>query len=904
MPITNIQPMPKPKIPNSRKAALEHRKRIERYAALINQLYDKLNKEAAKIALSTGHDPAAQFLWSDYPETRKALKELQERYVSEMTGIVMAGTSAEWKESDLVQDLVAQKLLKAYTGTTKAGDEYARYFQTDPDALKAFQQRKAGGMNLSQRVWNLSEQYKTELEMALSAAIEPGTSAMELAADIKTYLNEPDKMFRRFRYKDEEGNWQRKWKQKVTDADGKVHFVDADPKDYHPGRGVYRSSARNAQRLARTEINMAYRTAEQERWKSFDFVVGYEVKITQNGKHVEDICDSLQGKYPKTFKFTGWHPQCYKDDMDVLAKAGWKRFKDVSDDDLIMSLNPDTRETEWVSVVARQCYDFDGELVRFYNKSLDCAVTPEHRMVYLNKGNRQIKYCSASEFRSTRGAFYRGAEYTAIDKEWFELGDKKIRFDDYCAFMGYYLSDGCLQHGTGIVIAQQAGCFAFYDIVDTVAKMGYNITFTPDVINIYNAALNRYLSQFGVCNDKYIPDEIKTASKRQIQIFLDAFIKCDGHTRKCKSFIGNHGNAFHSEKEERMYFTTSERLAGDISELILKVGHRPSFEFQEPNTSIKKDGTLIKSNHICHRIRECYSTTATVFKKEYIPYSGKVYDLTLDRNHIMYVRRNGKCFWGSNCMCYTIPILKTEDEFFDDDEDAKSVNEVENVPQGFVDWVEKNAERIEAAEKRGTVPYFIADNKRVVENILEGGSGTNKNNKDDAEAARIEANRREYERLKADPNYTDVEFNPKNGGLKATHVEHNFDGDKGWYEQHVQITGYKNGHSIILEKEIHTIKNKRNVEGLFDGQSFEIAAAETGIANNIRNALKHCASKPGCKVAVVFFPDENKVDMSLIRVGLKKYFGLRGDQNQFNDFDHIYFMTSNRIIYHQKKQGG
>ncbi len=302
--------MPKPKIPNSRKAALEHRKRIERYATLINQLYDKLNKEAAKIALSTGHDPAGQFLWSDYPETGKALKELQAQYVSEMRGIVMAGTSAEWKESNLVQDLVAQKLLKAYTGSTKAGDEYARYFQTDPDALKAFQQRKAAGMNLSQRVWNLSEQYKTELEMALSAAIEPGTSAMELAADIKRYLNEPDMMFRRFRYKDGDGNWQRKWKQKVTGANGKVHFIDADPEAYHPGRGVYRSSARNAQRLARTEINMAYRKAEQERWKSFDFVVGYEVKVTQNGKHVEDICDCLKGKYRKDFKFMGWHPQC------------------------------------------------------------------------------------------------------------------------------------------------------------------------------------------------------------------------------------------------------------------------------------------------------------------------------------------------------------------------------------------------------------------------------------------------------------------------------------------------------------------------------------------------------------------------------------------------------------------
>ena len=39
-------------------------------------------------------------------------------------------------------------------------------------------------------------------------------------------------------------------------------------------------------------------------------MVGYEVKTTQNGKHETDICDSLSGKYPKTFKFMGWHPMC------------------------------------------------------------------------------------------------------------------------------------------------------------------------------------------------------------------------------------------------------------------------------------------------------------------------------------------------------------------------------------------------------------------------------------------------------------------------------------------------------------------------------------------------------------------------------------------------------------------
>lgn len=58
---------------------------------------------------------------------------------------------------------------------------------------------------------------------------------------------------------------------------------------------------------------------------------------------------------------------------------------------------------------------------------------------------------------------------------------------------------------------------------------------------------------------------------------------------------------------------------------------------------------------------------------------------------------------------------------------------MEDVPQGFKDWIKDNEERIERAEKRGTLPYFIRDNKSVVTNILKGGSGIeNNNNQTDA----------------------------------------------------------------------------------------------------------------------------------------------------------------------------
>ena len=55
---------------------------------------------------------------------------------------------------------------------------------------------------------------------------------------------------------------------------------------------------------------MAYRAADYERLQQFDFVVGIEIKLSPTNHPVADICDDLKGRYPKDFKWTGWHPHC------------------------------------------------------------------------------------------------------------------------------------------------------------------------------------------------------------------------------------------------------------------------------------------------------------------------------------------------------------------------------------------------------------------------------------------------------------------------------------------------------------------------------------------------------------------------------------------------------------------
>lgn len=80
---------------------------------------------------------------------------------------------------------------------------------------------------------------------------------------------------------------------------------------FHPGQGVYRSSYKNAMRLTRSEINMAYRESDYQRWQALDFVVGFEIMRSNHEPLCKcSTCAKLVGRYPKTFKFVGWHPQC------------------------------------------------------------------------------------------------------------------------------------------------------------------------------------------------------------------------------------------------------------------------------------------------------------------------------------------------------------------------------------------------------------------------------------------------------------------------------------------------------------------------------------------------------------------------------------------------------------------
>lgn len=274
----------------------QHLKDLSALDKRIELIYETAVKEAARIGATIGDfNPDRLFSFSDYPITRKRIEKLLSGLKSGLSAAIVNGINSAWTLSNNKNNELARQVFGDNVGKLSQA-QYRRYFSTNDEAREAFIQRKTNGLNLSDRVWNYTNQFKEEIELGLDVCLRNGVSAEDMTKELRQYLKFPDKLFRRVR--DEHG----------------VLQLSKRAAAFHPGQGVYRSSFKNARRLAATETNIAYRTADYTRWQDLDFVVGIEIKLsnnhTLNGIEFTDICDKLKGLYPKTFKFTGWHPHC------------------------------------------------------------------------------------------------------------------------------------------------------------------------------------------------------------------------------------------------------------------------------------------------------------------------------------------------------------------------------------------------------------------------------------------------------------------------------------------------------------------------------------------------------------------------------------------------------------------
>lgn len=237
--------------------------------------------------------------WSDAGKnnvwiSNQGIESAVDRELLNLESMLYANISAfqkdGWERAERKNDDFISQFIKGMAISSATKDGMFSHSLSAFEALK--NDIDANGFKLSDRVWNITQQTKSQLEFYLDSGVVAGRNSNGISSDIRQILQNPQKRFRRIRNE-------------------KGELVLSQPmKDYHPGQGVYRSAYKNALRTSATTTNTAYRSADYERWSKQDFILGIEIHRSANNRGPCKICDAMVGKYPKTFKFTGFHPFC------------------------------------------------------------------------------------------------------------------------------------------------------------------------------------------------------------------------------------------------------------------------------------------------------------------------------------------------------------------------------------------------------------------------------------------------------------------------------------------------------------------------------------------------------------------------------------------------------------------
>ena len=392
----------------------------------------------------------------------------------------------------------------------------------------------------------------------------------------------------------------------------------------------------------------------------------------------------------------GWlGGSCMTPDTEILTNEGWKRFDTLDQTETVATLNPNTNELEYHKPTGYICEPFEGELNCAKNGLVEYEVTPNHNMYAsvakslthkkLNLELIQSEKIHGKNFHIKKDVLWVGKEEEyfvlpmlneyaeleenesyvdrLISKKRYDVlsekygSDRYINMDNWLEFFGFWMAEGWTSktkglHQVGVAQTKDNGYLSH--MYELLVNMGFNPKYTKDKkqIRVFDKQLWDYLSNFGNAYDKFIPQEVLDLSPRQLTIFLEWFIKGDGHIENNKY-------------TRTRAFTCSPSLANNLQEIALKTGISATITNRGKRTTEIK-GRTIKSqydalviNFTKHPSVSKHNKNTPLIKTEdqynrY--YKGNVYCVEV-QNHIIYVRRNGKAMWIGNSHLEDLKLL-------------------------------------------------------------------------------------------------------------------------------------------------------------------------------------------------------------------------------------------------------
>lgn len=383
---------------------------------------------------------------------------------------------------------------------------------------------------------------------------------------------------------------------------------------------------------------------------------------------------------------------CYDEQTEILTQnRGWIPFKELSLSDRIYTRNPNG-EIEIHNPDKLFRYEYHGNMYHFKNQKVDLLVTPNHRMVYLDKHTKEQSFVRADEYNYHKHGIPRKAVNTSEGQQYFiipkiennwETGmyknkhkkiwqEMKVPMKYWLQFLGWFVSEGSLDneniakdHGYRVFISQKkdANIPIIKDILSHLPwKFNYSKRFGTFIIT--NKQLWYYLRNNVKtnCYDTRVPREIiKSCSKDQLRLLVDSMVLGDGSINK--------------RTGQKAYYTTSYELISNLQEILVLAGYSTS-GIREREA---RDVNIMGRHYPKEQNHKTYEITLSSGEMFYLPpdkiscvnYDGFVYCCEV-ANHTLLVRRNGKSAWCGNSVgvvTINMPriayLSKTEEEFFE-----------------------------------------------------------------------------------------------------------------------------------------------------------------------------------------------------------------------------------------------
>lgn len=375
----------------------------------------------------------------------------------------------------------------------------------------------------------------------------------------------------------------------------------------------------------------------------------------------------------KLFRIKNSWGRCFDDKTEILTEDGWKLFTELTGSEKVATLNPDTHNLEYNKIEEYHVYPYEGLMYNYTSSSVDLCVTPNHNLYIRSRASKEWKLEEAQNISVKHFGMKKDAEWVGEDIEYYEFDGYKIPMVDWVEFLGYFLSEGYTTSHSFFrkprtrvrKKTNKDGTITEYEVREksgytqtsyvtgicqnkdqNLEKMGACLARLPFNFSrgdksgswtCNNLSLYAELEKYGKSYQKYIPDYVKTLNKELLSVFYSALMLGDG-----TESIGTNGSI------KRAYYTSSKKLADDFQELLLKIGYAGDIKTIDRVGRRNKRGT---TRHIEYRINIKQNSTTPDPGAGFVPkktqYHGNVYCVTA-RNHIIYVRRNGKAVWSGN----------------------------------------------------------------------------------------------------------------------------------------------------------------------------------------------------------------------------------------------------------------